>query len=146
MTHYSSTEESIKVIEQIIMPYLKREREKLDLPADYSALLIMDVFKGQMTPPVLELLKESNILLVEVPNNMTHLFQPLDLTVNSWAKNFMREKFAEWYASQIREGLDSGKDLEDIEVKTPLSVMKPMHAQWIIELYSHKFFKMRSGC
>ena len=136
MTHYSNTEQAIKVIEQIIMAYLKREREKPDLPTDYSALLIMDVFKGQMTPPVLELLKENNILLVKVPNNMTHLFQPLDLTVNSWAKNFMREKFAEWYASQIREGLDPGKDLEDIEVKTPLSVIKPMHAQWIIELYN----------
>ena len=96
----------------------------------------MDVFKGQMTPPVLELLKENNILLVKVPNNMTHLFQPLDLTVNSWAKNFVREKFAQWYASQFREGLDSGKDLEDIEVKTPLSLIKPMHAQWIIELHN----------
>ena len=38
--------------------------------------------------------------------------------------------------AHLREGLDSGKDLEDIEVKTPLSVMKPMHAQWIIELYN----------
>ena len=67
----------------------------------------------------------ANILLVKVPSNMTHLFQPLDLTVNSCAKNYMLEKFAEWYASQIREGLDSGKDQEGIEVKMPSSVMKP---------------------
>ena len=57
---------------------------------------------------------------------MTHLLKLLDLTLNSWAKNFMREKFAEWYASQIREGLNSGKDLEDFEVKIPSSIMKPM--------------------
>ena len=64
---------------------------------------------------------------------MTHLFQPLDFTVNSCAKNFMREKFADW---SVKEGLDSGKDQEDIEVKMPSSIMKPMHAQWIIELYN----------
>ena len=44
------------------------------------------------------LIADANILHVKVPNNMTHLFQPLDLTMNSWTKNFMREKFAEWYA------------------------------------------------
>ena len=48
-----------------------------------------------MTPPVLELLKKNHILLIEVPHNMTHLFQPLDLTVNSWAKAFMKEKIAQ---------------------------------------------------
>ena len=70
-------------------------------------------------------------------------FPTLRPTVNSWAKNFMRNKFSEWYASQIREGLDSGKEIEDIEVKTPLIVMKPMYAQWIIELYNE--FTSSSG-
>ena len=42
------------------------------------------------------LIADANILLAKVPSNMTHLFQPLDFTVNSWAKNFMREKFADW--------------------------------------------------
>ena len=30
--------------------------------------------------PVIDLLKENNIFLVRVPPNMTHLYQPLDLT------------------------------------------------------------------
>ena len=96
--HYSNTEESIKIIKEIIVPYVINETENRNLPAEFPALLIMDVFRGQMTASVIDLLKSENILLVKVPNNMTHLFQPLDLTVNSWAKNYMKEKFAEWYA------------------------------------------------
>ena len=39
-----------------------------------------------MTQQVTSLLAEKNILFVKVINNMTHLFQPLDLSVNGWAK------------------------------------------------------------
>ena len=134
INHYSNSEESIKVIKEIVIPYVEKSRKNLNLATNFPALLIMDVFRGQMTTAVLNLLKANNILLVKVPNNMTHIFQPLDLTVNSWAKDFMREKFATWYAGKIKENLDKGEQLENIDIKTPLSVMKPLHATWLIEL------------
>ena len=37
-----------------------------------------------------------------VPNNMTDYFQVLDLTVNKWVKNVMKQKFNEWFATQLR--------------------------------------------
>ena len=52
--HYSSKEESIKLLNEIIVPYVTKERERLGLEKDQSALLIMNVFKGQMTSPVLK--------------------------------------------------------------------------------------------
>ena len=58
--------------------------------ADYPPLLIMDVFKGQMTPAVLNMLKASNMLLTKVPAYMTNLYQPLGLTVNGYAKSFIK--------------------------------------------------------
>ena len=54
-----------------------------------------------MTKAFHNLLKDHNIFISLVPNNMTHMFQPLDLTVNSWAKMFMKERNVVWYASQI---------------------------------------------
>ena len=51
-----------------------------------------------MTPAVLQKLRENYIFLVRVPPNMTNLFQPLDLTVNSVAKAFMKRRFTEWYS------------------------------------------------
>ena len=87
--HFSNTAESLKIIDEIIVPYLTSKRNELRLPLDHPALLIMDVFRGQMTEDVLEKLKRSNIFLVRVPANMTHIFQPLDLTVNGHFKQYI---------------------------------------------------------
>lgn len=56
-----------------------------------KALVIWDVFKGQVTEKVLRKLDSLHIEFVAVPANMT-VFQPLDLTVNSSAKRFMRKE------------------------------------------------------
>ena len=77
--HFSNTEESLKIINEIVIPCVKRERENLE-NGSLPALLILDVFRGQMTSEVTNLLLKNNI--VTVPNNITQLFQPLDLTVN----------------------------------------------------------------
>ena len=61
-------------------------------------MLITDVFSGQMTDPVIEKLKENNIKLTRDPENMTNLFQPLDLTANGSVKAFLKKKFTEWHS------------------------------------------------
>ena len=79
--HFSNKAESLKVIKEIILPYVKQQRQELEKP-DQPAILIMDVFRNQMTEDVVLILRTNNIWLVKVPNNMTHLLQSLDLTVN----------------------------------------------------------------
>ena len=90
--HYSNTAESIKLIKEIIIRYIEKERISPNESKAKPALLIMDVFRGQMTAYVLTFLKDNNILLVRVPANMMHIFQPLQLTVSA-SKTFMRKKF-----------------------------------------------------
>ena len=96
----------------------------------------MDVFKGQMMPAVLNMLKANNIFLTKVLANMTNLYQPLDLTVNGYAKSFMKRMFTEWFASKICEALESGKVPEEIDVNMNLSILKSLQADWIIKLYN----------
>ena len=62
--HYSNTAESIKLIKEIIIPYIEKERFSLKFPKTQPALLIMDVSRGQMTEDVLIVPKDNNILLV----------------------------------------------------------------------------------
>ena len=88
-----------------------------------------------MTKAVPNLPKDYSIFISHVPNNMTHIFQPLDLTVNSWAKKFMKEKYAIWHASQIPAGLEKGLAVDVIDVKTPLTTMKLLDAKWIMNLH-----------
>ena len=42
--HYSNTAESIKLIKEIIIPYIEKERMSVKLPTTQPAFLIMDVF------------------------------------------------------------------------------------------------------
>ena len=55
-----------------------------------QALAIFDVFKIEATQAVLELFEEHNIVYTFVPANMTHLFQPPELTVNGYAKKYLK--------------------------------------------------------
>ena len=114
--HWSNGIESLKLIDEIISPYVTKKREELKLATDQKALLIWDVFRGQMTDKVKEWIAELNIECVYVPANMTHFFQPLDLTVNGCAKQRMRKEFVTYYSYAVKQQLDSGKQLEDIEV------------------------------
>ena len=131
----TATRKKQKIINEIILPRVKYVREELKLSSNFPALLVMDVFRGQMTKAVHNLLKDHNIFMSLVPNGMTHIFQLLDPTVNSWAKKFMKEKYAAWYALQIQAGLEKGLAVDEIDVKTPLITMKPLHAKWIMNLY-----------
>ena len=105
---------------------MEKEREKLVDPGQ-AALLILDVFRGQMTSEVTNLLR-NNIFFVTVPNNMTHLFQPPVLTVNGYCKSFMKRKFAEWFAQQFDKQVTLGKRVKDIEMKFHPTEIKPIYA------------------
>ena len=60
---------------------------------------------------------------------MAHVFQPLDLTVCKFAKNFMKGMFSTWFSREISLGLENGVELDDIEVDYRLSVLNPLHAK-----------------
>ena len=71
-----------------------------------GALVLFDVFKGQCTSKVLKMLKDDDILYVTVPNNCTDRLQPLDLSVNKLAKDFLQERFQQWYRAETCQQLD----------------------------------------
>ena len=141
--HWSNEQETLKLIDTIIKPYIAQEKKRLSFPPQQRALIIWDVFKGQMTDVVKDKLKSLMIEQVSVPANMTHFFQPLDLTVNRVAKNFTKKEFTSYYLGVIQQGLQDGKQLEDIEVDLRLSVIKHLHAQWLVNMYN--FLSTRDG-
>ena len=86
--HYSNETEYIKFISEILVPYIQKQ-EKLNAP-NQRALANFNVFKGQVTQTVLDLFEGRNIAVTFAPANMTHQFQLMDLTVNSWyAKKYL---------------------------------------------------------
>ena len=60
-----------------------------------------------------------------------------DLTIDREAKKFIKDQFTSWYSAQIHSQLDSGVVLDDVDVDLRLSVLKPIHATWIVSMYNH---------
>ena len=82
---------------------------------------------------ILNLYKESSIVITLIPANMTNFLQPLDLTVNGYVKKFMRGKFNAWYSLQIGNQLDAGKQLQDIECYNHMTTTaaQKCHSRWV---------------
>ena len=82
---------------------------------------------------------ENNINLQKVPANLTYLFQPLDVQggPNGQSKSFMKKKFTLWYTDQVKSELDKGKKVEEIDISMKLSILKPLHAKWLTDLYNY---------
>lgn len=75
--YWSNEKETLKLIDEVINPYVIKKRKDLGLALTQKALVIWDVFKGQMSDTVKNKLESLEILLVPVPVNMAHFFQPL---------------------------------------------------------------------
>ena len=52
LKHWSNEQDTIKLLEQIVGPYCVQKQAELKLPKTQPALMIWDVFKGQMTEKV----------------------------------------------------------------------------------------------
>ena len=91
--------------------------------------------KGQTTQKVLSLLEECHLMYVIVPPNCTDRLQPLDVSVNRSAKHFIRGKFESWYADRIMAQQGNGQDIQLVDLR--LSVVKPIGARWMIDLYDY---------
>ena len=101
-----------------------------------AALLIMDNFKGQVTPRINSLLESHNIQVCLIPPNTTDILQTMDISVNKPAKHFLKNKFDHWYSGEITKQIQ-GKDIESVEllpIDLSLGVVRELSARWLVEM------------
>ena len=133
--HWCNEDTMIDYIKLVIVSYMNETRKKLTLSPSHTGLVILDEFRGQTTQKVLTLLEEHHLMYVIVPPNCTDRLQPLDVSVNRAAKHFIRGKFESWSADRIMAQQESGQDIQPVDLR--LSVVKPMGAKWMIDLYDY---------
>ena len=97
------------------------------LALDHPALASYDTYKGQCTCS-----PKNNTLHILIPSNCTYKLQPLDLSVNKAAKDFMRKSFKNgtvilFARNYIHDGI-----CEEVNIR--LSRTKPLSAKWVIEI------------
>ena len=84
--HWSNADTMCRYMEKVIVPYVERVRDELDLPLRQKALCIFDVFKAHQDKCVLNALEDKDIKVVFVPAACTDRLQPLDIQINGNAK------------------------------------------------------------
>lgn len=134
--HWSTENTTLQYIRNIIFPYVESQRDNFE--GNPAAIVIMDNFKGQITAAVTELLESKDIYVVLLPPNTTDLLQPMDLTVNKPAKEFLRKKFQHWYSEKITSQLQGDtSECELAPVDMSLAVMKELSAKWLVEMVQY---------
>ena len=133
--HWANETTVLQFLDHIIIPYVKDIRGSLAAP-DQRALLIFDVFRGHMTAKVKEKLNINNIGFVLVPPNLTNLFQPLDVSVNKASKTVIKNCYSKFYRDEVTRQLTAGVNPHDVKVDVRISILKPLHAKWILEVYN----------
>ena len=117
------------------LPYICIKRKELKLTPEQPAVMIFDNFKGQCTEELLKFLDSNNINVILIPPNCTDRLQPLDLSINKAAKEFLRRQFHKWYANQVcvKLGQKDKKQLVDLRS----SIVKLLGAKWMVDLYDY---------
>ena len=131
----------LQYIEHNILPYVRQVHERLQLGDDKPAVAIVDNFKGHITEAVTSHLEANNVHACLLPANTTDL-RPMDITVNKPAKDFLRNKFQQWYSEHLMKQLE-GQDISDVEtaelkpIDLGLPALKEIGAKWLVDMASY---------
>ena len=132
--HWANEETCLRFFENIILPYIKKVREETGAPTQ-KAMVLMDNFSGQTTTSLLEKVEEEGIVVVMIPAGTTDRLQPLDVSTDKAAKDFLRENFRHWYAQEVETQLQAGTAENAIKINMGMAVMEEVGAKWLTALY-----------
>lgn len=135
--HWANGSTMNNYIDIIILPYVIKVKDDLDLPLGQRALVIFECFRGQITEEFTAKLSANRFIYVTIPPNCTDLLQPMDLSVNKSAKSFLKNEFESWYAAQVCDQLSGTADINEVKVDLSLNRMKPLGAKWLTKLYDY---------
>ena len=132
-THWSTENTMLHFIDHVLVPYIQTTRETLGFDSSQHALALFDVFAAHRCDSVLQALERNNIKCCFIPANCTGELQPLDVTVNQMFKLELKACFTKWYAGLVKEQLEHGVELGAIKPDLRISILKPLHARWLME-------------
>ena len=101
-----SNHKSIKrLIDTILVPYVSRMKDHLGLSKSKKSFLLPDAFRAHRTTDELEKVKVANFVLSFIPANCSGDVQPVDVSVNSLYKSYLKEEFIQWYFGRVTDAI-----------------------------------------
>lgn len=143
--HWSDFTSTKRYINRVVVPFLEKQRKKLDLPFDFPAVLILDCWSVHISKRFLEwmALNHPLIRLLFVPANCTGVMQPCDLAGQRELKCALRSIGTLYASVQVQEALKrlAALDLNEeereeriaagaIKIDTSTTALKPYIPDW----------------
>ena len=119
--HWGNEKDSLKMIEDIVFPYVTKEREKLFSP-NQPTLLFMDGFKRQMTKDVFEETRRQQHPTYQSPMETWHVSAIISGAHCQWLIQTIHEARI-WYANKVTRTLGDGQDME-ITINSKITTRK----------------------
>jgi hypothetical protein len=115
------------------MPYVERQKEKYELPADSSAVLVLDVWAVHISDEFRNFMKEQYpfVHLVFVPPNCTSKLQVADVMLQKGFKGGIRKHFEAWVTQQISQQIEEG-DIRGLQAEMKMKIIKPLVLSWCV--------------
>jgi hypothetical protein len=114
-------------VEKILQPFKEKQVQELDLEKDSKLILLIDCWSIHMSKVFISWIKDFHpeILLIFVPTNCTSVFQPTDVILHSFMQQF------DLHTSQDIEKQLAERDLEEVNLNTKMTVLKPFLCPWL---------------
>ena len=90
------------------------------------------MFAAHRTDSVKDKLADNDIKIRFVRPSCTGELQPLDVAGNEEFKRKIKNSFINWYSDELSKGMKLGKAASDVKIDIKLSIIKPIHASWIV--------------
>ena len=138
LNHWSTTETMHEYLQKILIPHCVYWRQRLNLPADQKALLILDVFRPHTEASFNEACEAANICRVFVPPGCTSSLQPLDADggVNYVIKKRIADQYDQFNDDAMWEAERLGlAETASFKPDLRLSALKPLHAECLLKSF-----------
>lgn len=97
------------MLDWIEVVWKQRPGASLGAPEGTKSMLVLDAFRGHLTPEVKEELGGCNCDLVVVPGGITPVLQPLDVSINKPFKENLRQEYEDWIRNPDRKKTPTGR-------------------------------------
>lgn len=148
--HWADKRTTKQHFDRIVAPFLRRQREKLGLPPDFPAVVILDCWSVHISAEIRAWVAKAHpdVRVLFVPANCTGRMQPCDLAGQRELKCALRAIGTMYASVQVEAALNAldgmGLSPEEreqkiaegfIKIDTSISALKPYLGDWHLEAF-----------
>ena len=117
--------------EMIIVPFVARKLEALELGCTFPALVFCDCFGGQTTVAINSLFEKHHIISVQIPASCTDKLQPIEKSINKPVREELKSRFQSWYATEVKKQIEH-VPVHEVKVDVTATAIKARSCSWEI--------------